>query len=110
MMHTIVIRRDVYDAHPWVAQAMFKACSAAQRLAYDTLRDAPALPIMLPFLMSHVEETRSLMGDSWWPYGVEPNRHALETFLRYHHDQGLSPNPITVEAMFAKETFEEATV
>ena len=30
------------------------------------------------------------MGDDFWPYGFAKNRETLATFLRYHHEQGLS--------------------
>ena len=38
---------------------------------------------MLPWLIAHVEEARREMGDDYWPYGFEPNRETLATFLRY---------------------------
>jgi len=45
-----------------------------------------------------------MMGDDPWPYGLEPNRKTLETFLRYHHEQGLSPRRLSPEELFAPET------
>ena len=47
------------------------------------------------------------MGRDWWPYGVDANRKTLETFLRYHHEQGLSPKRMAAEDLFAPETFDE---
>jgi len=44
------------------------------------------------------------MGRDWWPYGFEPNRHVIETFLRYHHEQGLSKRRLRPEELFAAET------
>jgi 4,5-dihydroxyphthalate decarboxylase len=61
---------------------------------------------MLPWLVAHVEEARSLLGEDWWPYGLEPNRHVLDTFLRYHHEQGLSKRRLRPGEIFAKETLE----
>jgi 4,5-dihydroxyphthalate decarboxylase len=46
------------------------------------------------------------MGDDWWSYGLEPNRHVLDTFLRYHHEQGLSKRRFSPEELFAPETLE----
>jgi len=43
------------------------------------------------------------MGDDWWPYGFEPNRHVLETFLRYHYEQRLSKRRLLPEELFAAE-------
>jgi 4,5-dihydroxyphthalate decarboxylase len=65
---------------------------------------------MLPWLVAHVEEAKREMGDDWWPYGLEPNRHVLETFLRYHHEQGLSKKRLAPEDLFAPETLESYKV
>lgn len=106
IMHTVVIRRDVYERHPWVAQSLYKAFCAAQREAYDELGHTAALKTMLPWLPAHLEETRREMGDDFWPYGLAPNRDTLATFLRYSHAQGLSRRLLTPEALFAPETLE----
>ena len=45
---------------------------------------------MLPWLVADVEDAVREMGEDWWPYGFHGNRHVLDTFLRYHHEQGLS--------------------
>ena len=104
IMHTVVIRRELYRANPWLAQSLFKAFTEAQRRTYHDLGEAHALKAMLPWLPAHVEATRREMGDDWWPYGFAANRHVLDTFLRYHHEQGLSPKRLAPEALFAPET------
>jgi 4,5-dihydroxyphthalate decarboxylase len=106
IMHTIVIRRDVYEANRWVAQALFKAFVEAQKRTYQDLRVTAALKAMLPWLTAHVEDTRALMGDDYWPYGFERNRATLATFLRYHFDQGLSKRLLAPEELFAPEALE----
>jgi 4,5-dihydroxyphthalate decarboxylase len=106
IMHTVVIRREVYERNPWVAQSLYKAFCAAQRETYADLAQTAALKAMLPWLTAHLEETRREMGEDYWPYGFAPNRHVLETFLRYHHEQGLSTRRLTPEALFAPETLE----
>jgi 4,5-dihydroxyphthalate decarboxylase len=106
IMHAVVIRRDVYERHPWVAQSLYKAFVRAQRLVYEDLHETGALKFMLPWLIHHAEETEKLMGPDFWSYGLEPNRHVLETFLRYHHEQGLSKRRLQPEDLFAPETFE----
>jgi 4,5-dihydroxyphthalate decarboxylase len=106
IMHTVVIRRDVYEQNRWVAQSLYKAFVEAQRRAYEDLHATAALKTMLPWLTAHVEETRALMGDDFWSYGFERNRKALVTFLRYHHDQGLSKKLLMPEELFAPEAME----
>jgi 4,5-dihydroxyphthalate decarboxylase len=106
IMHTVAIRRDVYERHPWVAQSLFKAFCAAQREAYDDLQQTAALKVMLPWLTAHIEETRREMGDDFWPYGFARNRETLATFLRYSHEQGLAKQRLEPEQLFAPEALE----
>jgi 4,5-dihydroxyphthalate decarboxylase len=106
IMHTVVIRRELYEKNPWIAQSMYKAFCAAQRQTYDDLYVTAALKTMLPWLTAYVEDTRREMGDDFWPYGFAPNRDTLATFLRYHHEQGLSKRRLEPEALFAPETLE----
>jgi 4,5-dihydroxyphthalate decarboxylase len=106
IMHTVVIRRDVYERNRWVAQALCKAFTEAQRRTYDDLDVTAALKAMLPWLTAHVEETRRLMGTDYWAYGFARNRATLATFLRYHHEQGLSKSRLTPDELFAPETLE----
>jgi 4,5-dihydroxyphthalate decarboxylase len=106
IMHTVAIRREVYEQNRWIAQSLFKAFVEAQRLTYQDLGETAALKAMLPWLHAHVEEARREMGDDFWPYGFDKNRNTLETFLRYHHEQGLSKRRLEPEELFAPETLE----
>jgi 4,5-dihydroxyphthalate decarboxylase len=106
IMHTVIIRREVYDKYPWVVQSLCKAFSSAQREVYQDLYQTAALKFMLPWLIRHVEETRVTMGSDFWPYGYEPNIHALSTFLRYSYEQGLSKRLLTPKELFAPESLE----
>ena len=104
IMHVIVIRRDVYEANPWIAQSVTKAFVSAQQIAYGELYETTALKLMLPWLMDHTEESRRLLGQDFWPYGIDRNRHVLSTFLRYSHEQGLTPRQLEPDELFASET------
>ncbi|MBL8555607.1 MAG: hypothetical protein JNL41_15145 [Phenylobacterium sp.] len=106
IMHVIAIRRSVYEANRWIAQSLFKAFCAAQQVTYDNLAVTSAMTSMLPWQVAAVEEARAELGADWWPYGFARNRAVLDTFLRYHHEQGLSPRRLDPEALFAAETFE----
>jgi 4,5-dihydroxyphthalate decarboxylase len=78
----------------------------AQKEAYEDLYETAALKFMLPWLPKHAEDTRDLMGEDFWPYGLQPNLHTLSTFLRYSHEQGLSSRQLMPQDLFAPETFE----
>jgi 4,5-dihydroxyphthalate decarboxylase len=106
IMHVVAIRRSVYEANRWIAQSLFKAFQQAQALTYANLAVTSAMTTMLPWQVAAVEEARAELGDDWWPYGVARNRAVLDTFLRYHHEQGLSTRRLSVEELFAPETFE----
>lgn len=106
IMHTVVIRRDVYESARWVATSLYKAFRDAQQATYADLEQMAALKVMLPWLPAHLAETRREMGQDFWPYGLEPNRHVLETFLRYSFEQGLAQARLTPEELFAPETLE----
>lgn len=107
IMHTVVIRREVYEQNRWVAQSLYKAFCQAQRLSYQDLYETAALKTMLPWLTAHVEETVRVMGKDFWPYGFDENKATLSTFLRYSHEQGLSKTLLRPEQLFAPETLEE---
>ena len=104
IMHTVVIKREIYDANPWIAQALYKGFSRAKDLCMEGLNQTHVLANMLPWLVSHVEEAKRELGEDWWPYGLEANRHVLDTFLRHHHEQGLSKRRFKPEEIFARET------
>ena len=63
--------------------------------------------VALPWIQDEIERTQKTLGADWWPYGVRKNRHVLETFLRYHHEQGLSEKLMIIEDLFAPETLDE---
>lgn len=110
IMHVVVIRRDVYAAHSWVAQSLVKAFALSKAEAAQRIYDSSALRFMLPWLIQHIEQARDLLGADYWPYGLSANHHVLRTFLRYHHEQGLSPRLLDPEDLFAPESLESAVI
>ena len=106
IMHTVVIRREVYEQNRWVAQSLYKAFCEAQAETYKDLYETAALKAMLPWLTAHVEEARAEMGEDFWPYGLEKNYATLDTFLRYSFEQGLSKRKLNPQDLFAPEALE----
>ena len=110
IMHVVVVRRDVYERHPWVAQTLTKAMTVAKNRAMAELYDSSALRFMLPWLIPGLEEARSLLGADYWSYGLGANEHVLDTFLRYHHEQGLSRRRYAPAELFAPEATENFVI
>jgi 4,5-dihydroxyphthalate decarboxylase len=103
IMHTVVLREDVYRAHPWAARSIYRAFVDARNLAVDGLYDTDALRLALPWLIDHVEETRRVFGKDFWAYGLEPNRPTFAAIGRYVHEQGLSPRVVGADELFAPD-------
>jgi 4,5-dihydroxyphthalate decarboxylase len=106
IMHTVVIRRELYEKHRWIAQSLYKAFVYSQREVYQELYQTAALKYMLPWLIRHVEDTRNLMGQDFWSYGYDANILPLSTFLRYSFEQGLSKRLLTPKDLFVPESLE----
>jgi 4,5-dihydroxyphthalate decarboxylase len=107
IMHVVVLRRDVYQRHRWAAQSLTKALTEARQRAYARIYDASALRFMEPWLNQHLEDARRILGEDYWSYGLgEADRKVLATFLRYHHEQGLSRTLRTPRQLFAPEALE----
>jgi hypothetical protein len=109
IMHTVVIRRDVYRNEPWIARALYDAFLQSKEVAYEKYRSGDAFMhfyFMVPWFAALRDENRQLMGDDVWPYGVSANRKTVETFARYHHEQGMSKRQYRIEEIFAAETLD----
>jgi 4,5-dihydroxyphthalate decarboxylase len=107
IMHGVVIKRSLYEEHPWVAMSLYKALEASKNLTLKSLHLTSALHVMLPWLVRHLEETETIMGKDWWPYGIENNRETIEAICQYSFEQGLSARRMTIQELFAPETFDE---
>ena len=59
-----------------------------------------------PWAVSEFEDTKSLMGEDYWRYGIEENAGELDAMTRYSFDQGLSARRLTPEDIFAAPTFD----
>jgi 4,5-dihydroxyphthalate decarboxylase len=105
-MHAVAIRTDVVEANPWLPEAVFRAYAAAKKQALHRLREMGWAMISLPWLAQEVEATRELMGEDYWPYGIEANRDTLTALLQYTHEQGLTERIIPPEELFHSSTLE----
>ena len=107
IMHTVVIRRDVYDANPWVALNLYQAFCAAKEHNYRMLLETGSPKASFAWLQPLIEEEQSIIGRDWYPYGVEANRPTIEALLRYTHEHGLTDRRLAVEELFAPSTMRD---
>jgi 4,5-dihydroxyphthalate decarboxylase len=104
IMHVLVMRRPLYEASPWLARSLVKAFGQAKDLAYRELTRTAALAVTLPWVREEYEESVGLLGEDFWSYGLDANRHVIETFVRYSHRQGLLSRQPEPDELFAQET------
>jgi 4,5-dihydroxyphthalate decarboxylase len=101
IMHIIGVRRALAVEHPWLPATLLKAFGTAKSVALQRLTDTSASKVTLPFVEEHLVAARRVLGQDFWPYGFSAeNRKALDTFLAYHHAQGLSERRVTPEELF----------
>ena len=108
IMHVAAIRRSLADEHRWLANNVFEAFEKAKARVMPGLRNFGASKATVPWLAAEVEETIALMGEDYWPYGIERNVTSIETMARYSHEQGLSSRRLAIEDLFAPETLERS--
>ena len=107
IMHTVVIGHALLEREPWVARSLYDAFCESKRRAMSELSEPAVLAVTLPWQIAEVEATQQLMGEDYWPYGVEPNRVALETLMRYSCEQGLAERALPIETLFAPSTLDD---
>lgn len=100
IMHVVALRRDRFEAHPFIAKSLYDAFERSKELAYEALEEVGAPRAALPQLDSYWEETKRIFGNDPWPYGLENNRPTLEAWVRYLHQDGLTPRLLTIEELF----------
>lgn len=106
IMHTVVVRRELAAGHPEVVKAIYKGFCAAKDVATEQYTKGMTfnnMATMVPWFSKLVDENRGLLGEDWWPYGMKANRKAVDTYLRYHFEQGLSKRRLTCEDIFVPE-------
>jgi 4,5-dihydroxyphthalate decarboxylase len=101
IMHTIVMREELYRQHPWLATSVYKAFQRAKALAYEQARFTGAMLYMMPWMSEQLEEVDEVFGKKdWWPYGLEANRTTLEAYARHLAEQTFTPNVARIEDIF----------
>ncbi|MDO8690996.1 MAG: ABC transporter substrate-binding protein [Dehalococcoidia bacterium] len=107
IMHTVVMRDQLYREHPWVATSLYYAFCEAKAVCYDRMVDSAALGCTLPWFLPELENERQVLGHDLWPYGLSANRATLDAFVQYSIEQGLAERKLEVESLFAPSTADE---
>ncbi len=106
IMHVVVLRDDVYRAHPWLAMNLLTAFEAAKRQSLARALDISASLFPVPWAQTQAEWAQERFGGDYWPYGIEANRTTLQAFLEMAHEQGVCARLLRPEDLFAPEVGE----
>jgi 4,5-dihydroxyphthalate decarboxylase len=111
IMHTIALRRDVVEAHPWVARNLLTAFEAAKDRSIARAGEVTQSHWPVPWGAAALEASREAVGsDDPWPYGIEPNRVTLEAFVDFAAEQGVAVRRLDVDELFAPQVRSEYRV
>ena len=101
IMHTVAVRRAVYESEPTLGARLYAAFGEAKECAWERIRKVGTLAYMLPWMIDDVDEIDRVFGGDPWPYGVEPNRPTLDALMTYLVEQGLIAHAVPIEDLFA---------
>jgi 4,5-dihydroxyphthalate decarboxylase len=98
--HAYIIRGDIYRRYPWLAAKLYDGFVQAKAFANERLTEQ--IPAALIFGPEYLAQTRELIGDDPFPFGIKANRAMLDMIIGFSHEQGLTPRQMKVEELFAE--------
>jgi 4,5-dihydroxyphthalate decarboxylase len=96
MHSTLVIKDEILKANPWLAKTLFDALVASKQRYIDRLRKGEAETNTDRRYLKQME----VVGDDPLPYGLDVNRHSIETLALYALQQGLIPKKLGLDQLF----------
>jgi 4,5-dihydroxyphthalate decarboxylase len=103
IMHAVIVKKALAIEHPEIVRAVYKGFCDAKAVQEENFVKGMTfnnMGTMVPWLTKLIGENRAVLGEDWWPYGIEANRKTLEACLRYHAEQGLTGRRYAIEDIF----------
>lgn len=100
IMHTLLVRTAILEAHPWVAQSLYDAWEASKQACYRKQEEWARIHTTSLWYRALWEEERRVAGPDIYPWGFAKTRHEVDRMLDYAHRQGLTPRKYEPEEMF----------
>ena len=98
--HCVVIKNEILDAEPWVAEELFNAFKNAKSSYLAWLDKGLDLS---PADEAAIGLGRAVGGDPF-PFGVNANRKALEAIVQFAFEQQVIPKIPSLEELFTPNT------
>jgi len=74
IMHTVAVRNSLVEKHPELVKDIFDAYSESKKIDFEFMKKLAWAYDSLPWYGQELEATIDVMGEKYWPYGIEPNR------------------------------------
>jgi 4,5-dihydroxyphthalate decarboxylase len=103
IMHVIVIRNEMLSRHRWIAMNLFRAFDEAKANSLKNLSSIVNSSVAIPWMHHAYDHAQAVLGENFWPYGIEGNQRTLEAFLQYCSEQGVTRREVSVEELFPHE-------
>ena len=97
--HLIVVRRALWEAHPWIAKSLTDAFARAEAMFNASIR---GFPYATPWLEEELEKTTAVMGADFHPVGFAETRDQMDAFCAEAHRMGFTGRRVTPEDYFAE--------
>jgi len=98
--HCAVVRRSIYEQHPWVARSLYDAFLASReesdRRRIGSLDNEIATGLADP-------ATEAALRHDLFAYGIKGAGLVLATIAAYLHEQGLTKRVVRLDEVFARE-------
>jgi 4,5-dihydroxyphthalate decarboxylase len=100
IMHVLVVRREVLADRPTLAGELTRAFTLAKDRSLRRAAEATVPSYPLPWVAAHVRDAVDLLGEDFWPYGIESNRPTLAAFLHDAHEQRVTTRLLELDEVF----------
>lgn len=94
LLHNLLLRREVHEQNPGLAQALIGAFQQARQVGNARLANDGAFAVGLPWIRHELEEMSAIFGGDWYSCSYEANRGMLATMARYAAEQGFTASQV----------------
>jgi len=105
IMHTVVIKNEILEKHPWAAVSVLQGFQQAKEMCYKRMKDPRSFGLV--WVQELMKEQETIFGADPWPYNLEDNRTALEAVVRYEYEQGMINARPHIEELFFPASLQE---
>lgn len=99
IMHTIVLRKDVYQNDPAIAARIFAIFKSAKEEFYQKVASVDRTYVF-PWLYDYWQGLTDVLGEDPFPYGLERNRKNVEKYFDHALEQSLISSRPKLKELF----------